>query len=66
MTNLNNFDHATVRIIASSKPWIESEAVSQLKNVAKKEGMCGAVVLPYLHPGNGIPVGAAFLSKDII
>ncbi len=66
MTNLNNFDRATVRIIASSKTWIESEAVSQLKNVAKKEGICVAVGLPDLHPGNGIPVGAAFLSKDII
>ena len=53
-------------VIASSESWIEGEALRQLNQTAKLPGMTRAVGLPDLHPGKGIPIGAAFLSKDII
>lgn len=53
-----------VRLIASSKVWIESEAVRQLEQTAMLEGMVMAVGLPDLHPGKGHPVGAAFVAAD--
>ena len=53
-------------IIASDQSWIEGDAIAQLNHVAGLPGMEKAVGLPDLHPGKGIPVGAAFLSKDII
>lgn len=55
-----------VRIIASSKNWIEGEAVRQLENAARLPGMVSATGMPDIHPGKGCPVGAVFLSKDII
>ena len=54
-----------VRIIAGEKSWIEGNAVNQLNHTAEKIGMILAVGLPDLHPGRGIPVGAAFISKEI-
>ncbi len=53
-------------VIASDKSWIEGEALRQLDHAASLPGMEKAVGLPDLHPGKGIPVGAAFLSRDII
>ena len=53
-------------IIASDQSWIEGDAIAQLNHVAGLPGIEKAVGLPDLHPGKGIPVGAAFLSKDII
>ncbi len=53
-------------IIASDKSWIEGEAVRQLETTARLPGMKRAVGLPDLHPGKGIPIGAAFLSEGII
>lgn len=55
-----------VRLIASSRVWIESEAVRQLEQTALLEGMVMAVGLPDLHPGKGHPVGAAFVAADRI
>ncbi len=52
---------ATVRLFASSKSWIEGEAVRQLYATAKLEGIRRAVGFPDLHPGKGSPVGAAFV-----
>jgi len=51
---------AEVRIIASSKNWIEGTAEQQLRKTAGFEGMRMAVGLPDLHPGKGYPIGAAF------
>ena len=53
-------------IIASDQSWIEGDAIRQLEITAALPGMARAVGLPDLHPGKGIPIGAAFLSKDII
>lgn len=56
----------TVRLIASPKSWIEGEAVRQLYATAKLEGMKLAVGFPDIHPGRGTPVGAAFVTNDVI
>ena len=53
-------------IIASESSWIEGEAIRQLETTAQLPGMERAAGLPDLHPGKGIPIGAAFLSKGII
>ena len=49
-----------MRLIASSKNWIEGAAVQQLEKTASLEGMRLAAGLPDLHPGKGSPIGAAF------
>lgn len=63
MTTINETE---VRLIASSRNWIEGEAVRQLYAAAELGSMRQAVGLPDLHPGNGSPVGAAFVSEDMI
>ena len=55
-----------VRLIASAHSWIEGEAVRQLYAAAKLEGIRHAVGYPDLHPGKGGPVGAAFVTEDVI
>jgi len=50
-----------VRLIASPNNWIEGTAVQQLEKTASLPGVRLAVGLPDLHPGNGTPIGAAFL-----
>ncbi|MCI4664878.1 MAG: RNA ligase RtcB family protein [Neomegalonema sp.] len=54
------------RIVASEDSWIESKAVAQLEQTAASLGMISAVGLPDLHPGKGIPNGAAFLHAERI
>lgn len=49
------------RLIARSDVWLESAAVEQLAAVASRERCVAAVGMPDLHPGRGIPIGAAFL-----
>ncbi|MCX9156301.1 RNA ligase RtcB family protein [Niveibacterium sp. 24ML] len=51
-----------VSLLASAKTWIEGDAIQQLQNTAKLEGMRRVVGMPDLHPGRGYPVGAAFFS----
>jgi release factor H-coupled RctB family protein len=51
---------AQVRVIASTKNWIEGAAVQQLEKTAALPGMRLAVGLPDLHPGKGSPIGAAY------
>jgi release factor H-coupled RctB family protein len=55
-----------VRVIASPKSWVEGEAVRQLYATAKFDGMRSAIGFPDLHPGKGVPVGAAFVTEDMI
>jgi len=61
-----HFNTAEVRLIASANSWIEAEALRQLYATAKLEGMRLAVGFPDLHPGCGTPVGAAFVTEDVI
>ena len=51
-----------VKIFASSKNWIEGEAVRQLEKTAELHGMVSAIGMPDIHPGRGNPVGAVFVS----
>ncbi len=57
---------APIRLITSDRSWIEGAAVSQLETGAKLPGMELAVGFPDLHPGKGFPIGAAFVSRDLI
>ncbi len=63
-----HFDKASpeVRVLASAKSWIEGEAVRQLYATAKLAGVRLAVGFPDLHPGRGTPVGAAFVTEEMI
>ncbi len=50
----------TVNLLCDSA-WLEDEAVKQLNRIASCfDGVEAAVGLPDLHPGRGIPIGAAF------
>lgn len=55
-----------IKIIRSDESWIEGDALQQLAITATLPGITRAVGLPDLHPGKGIPIGAAFLSNEII
>src|SRR5207253_5761046 len=57
---------SNVRLFASSKSWIEGEALRQLYGTAKLDGVLQAVGFPDLHPGKGAAVGAAFVTEDVI
>ena len=63
---MNTTTETQVRLFASAKSWIEGEAVRQLYATAKLDGMQFAVGFPDLHPGKGMPVGAAFVTEDMI
>jgi len=51
--------HASV--IANASVWMESEAIDQLHRVAALPFCVRAVGMPDLHPGRGVPIGAAFV-----
>ncbi len=59
-------DNKKITLIASDKSWIEGDAVRQLQQTANLPGIKRAVGLPDLHPGKGIPIGAAFLSRALV
>ena len=55
-----------IRLMAGEKSWIEGDALRQLETAAGLAGVDTAIGLPDLHPGQGIPVGAAFLINNMI
>jgi release factor H-coupled RctB family protein len=59
-------DDGKVRLLASQDNWIEGEALAQLRKTAELPGVRLAVGLPDLHPGRGYPVGAAFVTDDVL
>jgi release factor H-coupled RctB family protein len=63
---MNTTIETNVRLVASARSWIEGEAVRQLYAAAKLPGVRYAVGLPDLHPGRFAPVGAAFVTEDVI
>ena len=63
---MNTMTETHVRLFASSKSWIEGEAVRQLYATARFEAMRLAFGFPDLHPGRGTPVGAAFVPEGVI
>lgn len=63
---MNTLTQTQVRLFASGRSWIEGEAVRQLYATADLEGVRAAFGYPDLHPGKGSPVGAAFVTEDLI
>ena len=55
-----------VSLIASNKTWIDGLAIEQLEVTAALPNMVKVVGMPDLHPGKGYPIGAAYLSREII
>ncbi|MBQ9772981.1 MAG: RNA ligase RtcB family protein [Lentisphaeria bacterium] len=53
-------------IYCGKKTWLEGPAVEQFKHVMTFPGIIRGAAFPDLHPGRGVPVGAAFLSEKII
>lgn len=52
---------AHASLVANADVWMESDAVAQLARSASHPACTRAVGMPDLHPGRGIPIGAAFL-----
>lgn len=46
-------------VIAGPDVWMEGDAIEQLARVASREHCVCAVGMPDLHPGPGVPIGAA-------
>jgi release factor H-coupled RctB family protein len=63
---MNTLTETQVRLFASSKSWIEGEAVRQLYATSKLDNVRYAVGFADLHPGKGSPVGAAFVTEGVI
>jgi len=57
---------SNVRLFTSDKSWIEGAALEQLNTTARLPGMVLAAGFPDLHPGKGIAVGAAFVSRGVL
>lgn len=55
-----------VRLFTSDKSWIEGAALQQLNHTARLPGMVLAAGFPDLHPGKGIAIGAAFVSRGLL
>lgn len=56
---------APVHVFASSKAWIEGNALQQLNHVAGLEGVAAVAAMPDLHPGKYGPVGSAILADRV-
>ncbi|KAL8277103.1 hypothetical protein RQP46_010531 [Phenoliferia psychrophenolica] len=58
-------DSAVVSLVANLAS-VEEDAMSQLRSVAKLEGMRVVVGMPDLHPGQSGPIGAVFVSQGCV
>lgn len=56
---------AVVRLVSNLSP-VEPEALVQLNNTAKLEGMRLVVGMPDLHPGQSSPIGAVYVSTGFV
>ncbi len=54
------------KIYCGQKTWLEGPAVEQFNRVLGLPGILRGMAFPDLHPGRGVPIGAAFLSQDVI
>ena len=63
---MNTLTETNVRLFASTRTWIEDEALRQLHATARLDGVRLAVGFPDLHSGKGSPVGAAFVTEGLI
>jgi release factor H-coupled RctB family protein len=64
--NMTTVTETKMRLIASPHSWIEDEAIRQLYATARLDGIRIAVGFPDLHRGHGAPVGAAFVTDDML
>lgn len=55
---------SNAQLFARPDVWMETAALDQLAAVASRPGCLRAAGMPDLHPGRGIPVGAAFAFRD--
>ena len=58
--------HYESMIYCGQKTWLEGNAVEQFNRVLSFEGIVRGAAFPDLHPGRGVPIGAAFLSQELI
>jgi release factor H-coupled RctB family protein len=61
---MNTSPPTNFHVIAEPEVWMETAAVDQLRQVSALCGCRRAVGMPDLHPGRGIPIGAAFAFDD--
>lgn len=66
MLSSKSANNQVVTVVASSRSWIEGDAIAQLEATARLPGIVRAVGLPDLHPGRGTPIGAAFFSEGVL
>ncbi len=59
-----NKENRSIKLFFPNEAWVEGAAIGQLHNAALLDGMKIIAGFPDLHPGHGIPVGAAFLNTD--
>lgn len=64
-TSLKVDGSAPVHVFASSKAWIEGNALQQLNHVAGLAGVKAVAAMPDLHPGKYGPVGSAILADCV-
>ena len=55
---------ANAAVIANPDVWLEGDALAQLARVAGHRDCVCAVGMPDLHPGPGLPIGAAMAFKE--
>lgn len=65
LTDATHSAPSNVRLFTTDKSWIEGAALAQLNHTANLPGMVLAAGFPDLHPGKGIAVGAAFVSRGV-
>lgn len=63
---INTLKDRQARIVISTDNWLEDAAIEQFKKTMELDGMLQGVGMPDLHPGKGQPIGAAFVTDDVI
>lgn len=66
MPNLSTNLPENASLLATPAVWMEGHALEQLSRVAGYPHCTQAVGMPDLHPGPGIPIGAAFTFQGVI
>ena len=61
-----NYMDQNFTVYCGAKTWLEGPAVEQFKRVTAFPGALAGAAFPDLHPGRGVPVGAAFLFEKFI
>ena len=62
--NSRSISNGLVRLVGLNATSCEGEAIKQLEAAAKLPDVKRIVGFPDLHPGNGIAVGAAYVTEN--